>query len=190
MNRNLTLNERLKQQAELELQEIEEVHKEALRNIVRELRRIAQTEKNTISKDIEELKENLKTETEEKLKELTDLMREPIKEELGEQKKLLEQLKTQITAANLIRPVWILVAITILLFIFGYLTKIWQVYQIEENQKEIAQQEETLSKLNAKTWGITYQEYKEGRFLLLPKGSTVETKWKIDGHPAIKIIEE
>ncbi|MFL1873599.1 hypothetical protein ACJV2P_26980, partial [Escherichia coli] len=66
MNRNLTLNERLKQQAELELQEIEEVHKEALRNIVRELRRLAQTEKNTISKDIEELKENLKTETEEK----------------------------------------------------------------------------------------------------------------------------
>ncbi|MFL1873498.1 hypothetical protein ACJV2P_26305, partial [Escherichia coli] len=106
------------------------------------------------SKDIEELKENLKTETEEKLKELTDLMREPIKEELAEQKKLLTQLKTQITAANLIRPVWILVAITILLFIFGYLTKIWQVYQIEENQKEIAQQEETLSKLNAKTWGI------------------------------------
>ncbi|MFP1592779.1 hypothetical protein ACLB1M_32850 [Escherichia coli] len=174
----------------MELQRIEEVHKEALRNIVRELRRIAQTEKNTISKDIEELKENLKTETEEKLKELTDLMREPIKEELGEQKKLLEQLKTQITAANLIRPVWILVAITILLFIFGYLTEnLASVPDRREPERNSTTRRNT-EQAERQNIRITYQEYKEGRFLLLPKGSTVETKWKIDGHPAIKIIEE
>ncbi|MCF2893660.1 MbeB family mobilization protein, partial [Klebsiella sp. 76637] len=45
---------------------------------------------------------------------------------------------------------------------------------IASNLAEIDRQNAALSKLNAKTWGVTYLEDSNGRFLVLPKGTAVD----------------
>ena len=51
----------------------------------------------------------------------------------------------------------------------------WQSNRMAENQAEIAQQTDTLQKLHAQTWGVTYQESSDGRrFLIMPEGTQPE----------------
>ena len=51
----------------------------------------------------------------------------------------------------------------------------WQGRQITDNYMTIRGQKETLSKLNGRTWGVSYQESNDGRrFLVMPEGTQVE----------------
>ncbi|HDF2330351.1 TPA: MbeB family mobilization protein [Morganella morganii] len=51
----------------------------------------------------------------------------------------------------------------------------WQGQQITDNYMTIRGQKETLSKLNGRTWGVSYQESNDGRrFLVMPKGTQAE----------------
>ena len=51
----------------------------------------------------------------------------------------------------------------------------WQSQQILDNYTTIRDQKDALEKLNARTWGITYQELNDGRrFLIMPKGTQPE----------------
>ncbi|EIS5620855.1 MbeB family mobilization protein [uncultured Leclercia sp.] len=68
----------------------------------------------------------------------------------------------------------------------------WQSTLIASNLDEIAQQNATLEKLNARTWGVTYQEDSNGRFLVLPKGMKAETGWTVENgkRNAVKLVKE
>ncbi|MEG6380107.1 mobilization protein, partial [Enterobacter hormaechei] len=51
----------------------------------------------------------------------------------------------------------------------------WQGQQILDNYTRIREQKDALEKLNARTWGVTYQESGDGRrFLVMPKGTKPE----------------
>ncbi|WP_458795765.1 hypothetical protein, partial [Enterococcus faecalis] len=48
----------------------------------------------------------------------------------------------------------------------------WQGQQMLDNYMSIREQKDALEKLNARTWGVTYQESSDGRrFLSMPKGT-------------------
>ena len=51
----------------------------------------------------------------------------------------------------------------------------WQGQQITDNYTHLRQQEDTLAKMTARTWGVRYQESSDGRrFLILPPGMKTE----------------
>ena len=60
----------------------------------------------------------------------------------------------------------------------------WQGQKMLSNYRTLSDQKESMVKLNAKTWGVRYQETRDGRrFLIIPKGTHPEiipyngTKW-------------
>ncbi|MDF5612342.1 mobilization protein, partial [Vibrio parahaemolyticus] len=61
-----------------------------------------------------------------------------------------------------------------------------------QNQQEISRQQESLEKLNAKTWGIRLLQDNEGRYIVIPEGHTVKTGWTLnDGqNELIKLVEK
>ena len=63
---------------------------------------------------------------------------------------------------------------------------------IQANLEEIRIQEETLQKLNAKTWGVRYHEGSNGRFLVLPEGMKAETNWTMENgkQNALRLVQE
>ena len=63
---------------------------------------------------------------------------------------------------------------------------------IASNLAEIDRQNAALSKLNAKTWGVTHLEDSSGRFLVLPKGMKAEADWTADNgkRNAVKLVKE
>ncbi|EHB2440594.1 mobilization protein [Salmonella enterica] len=65
-------------------------------------------------------------------------------------------------------------------------------WKIAANLDEIAAQNATLEKLNAKTWGVTYLEDSNGRFLVLPKGMKAEAGWTVANgkRNAVKLVKE
>ena len=66
----------------------------------------------------------------------------------------------------------------------------WQSTLIASNLDEIAQQNATLEKLNARTWGVEYREGKDGRYLILPKGTEADTNWTVEKRRAVKLVKE
>lgn len=63
-------------------------------------------------------------------------------------------------------------------------------WKIAANLDEIAAQNTTLEKLNAKTWGVEFREGTNGRYLVLPKGTEADTNWTIDKRRAVKLVKE
>lgn len=63
-------------------------------------------------------------------------------------------------------------------------------WKIASNLDEIAQQNATLEKLNARTWGVEFREGKDGRYLILPKGTEADTNWTVEKRRAVKLVKE
>ncbi|MGN2500749.1 MbeB family mobilization protein [Serratia nevei] len=66
---------------------------------------------------------------------------------------------------------------------------------ISRLNRDIAQQRVTLSTLNAKTWGVTTHEDGNGRFLVLPTGTTADRKdWTLGegkkARHAVRLVKE
>lgn len=68
----------------------------------------------------------------------------------------------------------------------------WQGQKILDNYQAISEQKDALTKLNARTWGVTYREDSNGRFLVLPAGMKGDTNWTVnDGAMnAVKLVQE
>jgi len=66
----------------------------------------------------------------------------------------------------------------------------WQGQQITDNYTHLRQQEDTLAKMTALTWGVRYQESSDGRrFLILPPGMQAEAI-PYDGTTWIRLKQE
>ena len=66
----------------------------------------------------------------------------------------------------------------------------WQGQQITDNYTNLRQQEDTLAKMTARTWGVRYQESRDGRrFLILPPGMQTEAI-PYDGTTWIRLKQE
>ncbi|GAB7491237.1 TPA: MbeB family mobilization protein [Enterobacter hormaechei subsp. xiangfangensis] len=66
----------------------------------------------------------------------------------------------------------------------------WQGQQITDNYTTLRQQEDTLAKMTARTWGVRYQESSDGRrFLILPPGMQTEAI-PYDGTTWIRLKQE
>lgn len=63
-------------------------------------------------------------------------------------------------------------------------------WKIASNLEDIAAQNATLEKLNAKTWGVEFREGKDGRYLILPKGTEADTNWTVEKRRAVKLVKE
>ena len=88
---------------------------------------------------------------------------------------------------------WLVIVLTSLLLIgssWGILR--WQSQKILDNASAISEQSDTLTKLNARTWGVRFQEDNSGRFLVLPAGTTTDTQqtWHVGERQALKLIQE
>ena len=68
----------------------------------------------------------------------------------------------------------------------------WQGQQMLDNYTSIRQQKDALEKLNARTWGVRYQEDNQGRFLVLPEGVKADTNWTFDNgrKNGIRLVQE
>jgi len=82
--------------------------------------------------------------------------------------------------------------VSVLLLAFNGSILWWQGKQLIANQEALSQQEDALVKLTARTWGVSYQQDSNGRFLVLPKGMRAETSWTVnDGKQnAVKLLQE
>jgi hypothetical protein len=116
-------------------------------------------------------------------------------------KQLTEQNMRQIQALKIsLKFIWVnplLIAISCLLGIYfvnwglmQYMANTIQ-HQFQQKQtlaQEISLQSRALERLEAKTWGLTYHETQQGRFLILPVNAIAEPGWIMsDGKQAIKI---
>ncbi|EOS8239820.1 MbeB family mobilization protein [Enterobacter hormaechei] len=68
----------------------------------------------------------------------------------------------------------------------------WQGQQILDNYTTIVAQKDSLEKLNARTFGVSFQSDSNGLFLVLPKGMKAETGWTMDSgkRNAVKLVQE
>ncbi|HCM4646178.1 TPA: mobilization protein [Salmonella enterica subsp. enterica serovar Panama] len=101
---------------------------------------------------------------------------------------------------NVLRMVgrtWLAIAMVSVLLIGTSGSILW--YQgnlIASNLAEIDRQNTALSKLNVKTWGATYLEDSNGRFLVLPKGTAVDRtqSWTVGNgrskQNALRLVKE
>ncbi|MEX9235449.1 MbeB family mobilization protein [Citrobacter werkmanii] len=85
-----------------------------------------------------------------------------------------------------------LTLVTVLLIATSGSVLWWQGQQIRDNYVNIMEQKDALEKLNARTWGVRYQEDKQGRFLVLPEGVKADTGWTFDNgtKKGIRLIRE
>jgi hypothetical protein len=70
----------------------------------------------------------------------------------------------------------------------------WQGQQILDNYTSIREQKDALEKLNARTWGVRYQEDNQGRFLVLPEGVKADKldvrQWQEEWHQTGTGVEQ
>ena len=65
------------------------------------------------------------------------------------------------------------------------LESLWN--EIDELKEQRTELTNTINKLQVKTWGIRLLEDKSGRFIVLPKGSTIKNNWAWGDSPALKL---
>lgn len=75
---------------------------------------------------------------------------------------------------------WLTITLVTALLLATCSGTLWyQGREISANLAEISQQREALEALKEKTWGVTYQEEKGERYLVLPAGTSGNTGWTV-----------
>ena len=94
---------------------------------------------------------------------------------------------------RMVSQTWLtIVLVSVFLIASGAGILWWQGQQILDNYTSIREQKEALEKLNARTWGVSYQEGNQGRFLVLPEGVKADTNWTFDNgrKNGIRLVQE
>ena len=70
---------------------------------------------------------------------------------------------------------------------------VWSTESLREERKqldvEVRAAQASLEKMQANTWGLTFQESEKGRFIVLPEGMTSETNWTVGKRDAIRLVK-
>lgn len=143
----------------------------------------------TLAKDLEQKSKVQQQSTGEMLKVAFSEHEQSVKAELNASAKRIsdaisahDQTMTATIASNtkgLLKTVgrtWLTIAMTSVLLIAMSGSVLWWLgQQIVSNRKALSQQEDALTKLTAKTWGVRYQTGEDGRrFLVIPSGTKPE----------------
>nr|WP_172684462.1 MbeB family mobilization protein [Yersinia frederiksenii] len=91
---------------------------------------------------------------------------------------------------RLILSTWLWVGVSLITSLSLAWGVLW--YQgrvIAENWERLSEQKQALAQFEAKTWGLSLMEDKNGRFIVLPKGGSAKTGWTVDNETrqAVKI---
>ncbi len=165
------LAERMKEKAEQERQQIENIVGDELTNLRRNLSDATRNALNTIKSDME-----------------------------GEIRNARWTLKDQTqTLCWSFGQRWLMVSLIALAAIIGVTLGGWgltklverkvlslhrEISQLQDQQRQL---ETTVSQLEAKTWGLELLKAQEGRFIVLPPNTTAKTGWTRGKRQAIKV---
>ena len=160
----------------------------------------------TLAKDLEQKSKAQQQTTGEMLKAAFSEHEQSVRAELNESEKRisaaildhdrkLSSAMSQRTKGmvRMVSQTWLtIVLVSVLLIASGAGILWWQGQQILDNYMTLRQQETALEKLTARTWGVTYQEDSNGRFLVLPKGMKTEPGWTMDNgkRNAVRLVRE
>ena len=160
----------------------------------------------TASRDFEEKSKAQQQLTEERLKAAFSKHENVVKSELNASAKRINDAisaheqgmnaamqSNRLSVLRMVGRTWLTITMVSGLLFASLSGVLW--YQgslIASNLAEIDRQNAALSKLNAKTWGVTHLEDSSGRFLVLPKGMKAEADWTADNgkRNAVKLVKE
>ncbi|HIC6527627.1 TPA: MbeB family mobilization protein [Salmonella enterica subsp. enterica serovar Enteritidis] len=140
----------------------------------------------TLAKDLEQKSKAQQQTTGEMLKAAFSEHEQSVKAELNESAKRISaamldhdrQLSSALSQRTkgmlrMVSQTWLtIVLVSVLLIASSAGILWWQGQQMLDNYMSIREQKDALEKLNARTWGVTYQESSDGRrFLIMPKGT-------------------
>ncbi|WP_338557545.1 MbeB family mobilization protein [Erwinia aphidicola] len=159
----------------------------------------------TLAKDLEQKSKAQQQTTGEMLKAAFSEHEKSVRAELGESEENqrrhprprpeLSSAMSQRTKGMLrmVSQTWLTIVLVSLLLIASSAGILWwQGQQMLDNYVSIREQKDALEKLNARTWGVRYQEDNQGRFLVLPEGVKADTNWTFDNgrKNGIRLVQE
>ncbi|AKL15478.1 MULTISPECIES: MbeB family mobilization protein [Gammaproteobacteria] len=160
----------------------------------------------TASRDFEEKSKAQQQLTEERLKAAFSKHENVVKSELNASAKRINDAisaheqgmnaamqSNRLSVLRMVGRTWLTITMVSGLLFASLSGVLWyQGNRIAANLAEIRQQRDTLSKLQMQTWGVTYLENRNGRFLVLPEGMKAETGRTVDNKTrnAVKLVRE
>ena len=160
----------------------------------------------TLAKDLEQKSKAQQQSTGEMLKAAFSEHEKSVRAELSESEKRisaamldhdrkLSSAMSQRTKGmvRMVSQTWLtIVLISVLLIASSAGILWWQGQQILDNYTSIREQKDALEKLNARTFGVSFQSDSNGQFLVLPKGMKAETGWTVENgkRNAVKLVRE
>ncbi|HGG4213683.1 TPA: MbeB family mobilization protein [Salmonella enterica subsp. enterica serovar Anatum] len=108
----------------------------------------------------------------------------------GELEQQQNKLNWKLIKGRILFPALTAFSVTGGIFLGGWGLMEWQEGKIANNILTIREQEKTLAKLQEKTWGVTFVNGENGKFLVLPDGVKGENTWTVGDKNAVRLVRE
>lgn len=127
------------------------------------------------------------------IKKQIEAQTKPLSASLASVKAEAETLQA-LTFRGWLKP--LALSLSLLLGIFGgsWALMQWLSYSITSQletraalAQQIEQQQQALAKIEARTWGVEFNQDSNGRFLILPPGVEPSTGWKVGNRQAVRL---
>lgn len=127
------------------------------------------------------------------IKKQIEAQTKPLSASLASVKAEAETLQA-LTFRGWLKPLALSLSLLLGIFAGSWALMQWLSYSITsqlETRAELAQQikvqEQTLAKIEARTWGVEFNQDSNGRFLILPSGVEPSTGWEIGKRQAVRL---
>lgn len=127
------------------------------------------------------------------IKKQIEAQTKPLSASLASVKAEAETLQA-LTFRGWLKPLALSLSLLLGIFAGSWALMQWLSYSITsqlETRAELAQQikvqEQTLAKIEARTWGVEFNQDSNGRFLILPPGVEPSTGWKVGNRQAVRL---
>lgn len=127
------------------------------------------------------------------IKKQIEAQTKPLSASLASVKAEAETLQA-LTLRGWLKPLALSLSLLLGIFAGSWALMQWLSYSITsqlETRAELAQQiraqEQTLAKIEARTWGVEFNQDSNGRFLILPPGVEPSTGWKVGNRQAVRL---
>lgn len=143
----------------------------------------------TLAQDLEQKSKMQRERTAEMLKTAFSEHEASVRQELNESAKRINSaisahekgmteamLSNRLNVLRMVGRTWLTITmVSVLLIAMCGSILWWQGQKILDNYQAISEQKDALTKLNARTWGVSFQTTSDGRrFLVMPAGTTPE----------------